>query len=152
MRELTVEQQTSASPDKVWSIITNLEEAPNTISGILSIERSDGGSEFGVGSRWRETRRMFGKESTETMEVTGISEGHSYTTEARSHGARYQSSMRVDPIQNDGSRITMTFGAEPEGRIARLMAATLGRFFERATRKTLEQDLADIAATAERAV
>lgn len=45
----------------------------------------------------------------------------------------------------------MTFGAQPQGIVAKVMSATIGRLFMGATRKALRKDLDDIAAAAERA-
>jgi hypothetical protein len=46
----------------------------------------------------------------------------------------------------------MTFGAETGGgRVSRLLARTMGKAFEGATRKALQQDLDDIVAAAENA-
>jgi hypothetical protein len=43
----------------------------------------------------------------------------------------------------------MSFGAEPIGSAAKVMAATIGRLFESATKKAFARDLDDIAAVAE---
>ncbi len=151
MREFVVTRETAASPERVWSIVTAIEQAPSVISGITSVERLDEGTGFGVGTRWREVRRMFGKQATEEMVVTEVDAGRSYVTEARSHGARYRTVVSVEPSSAGGSRIAITFGAEPERAVARVVAATLGRLFERATRTALERDAADIARAAEAA-
>ncbi len=148
MRELTVSQEVAADPEAVWAIITDLDGFERTISAIEEIERLDGGDGFGVGTRWRETRKMFGRTATEEMEVTSIDDGRSYVTEADSHGAHYRTVMSVEPSGSDGSRLSTTFGAEPQGLVTKVVAATVGRLFERATRKALEQDLAEIAAAA----
>ncbi len=148
MKELTATRETSATPAQVWKVITDIEGAADTISGIEKVERLDGGSNFGVGTRWRETRTLFGKTSTEEMEVTEVDPGRSYVTEARSHGAFYRSLLKVEPSDSGGSRLTFVFGAEPEGMVAKIMSATIGRFFEGATRKAIEQDLVDISKAA----
>jgi len=148
MMELSTSRDVSAPADAVWSVLTDLEGAADRISGILEIEILEGGGDFGIGTKWRETRKMFGREATEVMEVTELEPGKSYTTEANSHGAHYRSKMSVEPV-GAGSRVTMTFAGEPHGTIAKVMAATVGKLFEGATRKAIQQDLADIAAAAE---
>ena len=148
MRELVVTHDSSAGPAKVWSVLTDLDNAATTISAIEKVERLDGGGGFELGTSWRETRTMFGKTATEDMAVTELDPGRSYKTEARSHGAHYVSTNRVDPIEG-GSRITVTFGAEPTSVFARVFAVTIGRLFDNATRKALAKDLTEIAATAE---
>jgi carbon monoxide dehydrogenase subunit G len=148
MRELTASLEVAAKPESVWAIITDLDAFERTISAVESVERLDGGDGFGVGTRWRETRKMFGRAATEEMEVTSLDDGRSYVTEADSHGAHYRTVMTVEPSGSDGSRLSMTLGAEPHGMVTRVVAATVGRLFERATRKALEKDLAEIAAAA----
>lgn len=149
MRELVVVQDSSATPENVWRVLTDLDAAASTISAIEKVERLDDGAGFGVGTTWRETRTMFGKTATEDMTVTALDPGRSYTTEARSHGALYRSTHRVEPIEG-GSRITMAFGAEPTSTISKIFAFTIGRLFDSYTRKALAKDLTDIAAAAER--
>ena len=148
VRELAVSQDSVASPDNVWRVLTDLDNAAATIAAIEKIERLDGGSGFAVGTSWRETRTMFGRTATEDMTVTELDPGRSYTTEARSHGAFYRSTLLVEPIEG-GSRITMAFGAEPKSAFARFFAVTIGRLFDSYTRKALAKDLTDIAAAAE---
>ncbi len=148
MRELRATTETSATPAQVWKVLTDIEGAAETISGIEKIERLDGGSGFGVGTRWRETRTLFGRTATEEMEVTEVEPGRSYVTEARSHGAFYRSEVKVEPSPAGGSRLTWVFGAQPESLVAKIMGATIGRFFDGATKKALEQDLVDIAKAA----
>jgi hypothetical protein len=55
----------------------------------------------------------------------------------------------VEPIEG-GSRITVTFGAEPTSAISKVFAVTIGRLFDNATRKALAKDLTEIAIAAER--
>jgi carbon monoxide dehydrogenase subunit G len=148
MRELTVSHEVEAEPESVWALITDLDAFEQTISAIEKVERLDGGDGFGVGTRWRETRKMFGRTATEEMEVTSVEGGRSYVTEADSHGAHYRTVMTVEPSGPGRARLSTTFGAEPHGMVTKLIAATVGRLFERATRNALERDLVEIAAAA----
>lgn len=148
MDDLRISRTINAPPDRVWRVITDLERSPEVISGITAVERLDSGSDFAVGTTWRETRIMFGREATEVMEIVAVDEGRSYTAAADGRGARYRSTLSVSPAEG-GSTLTMTFGAEPTGPVARILGATVGRLFAGATRKAIEQDLEDIAAAAE---
>jgi len=130
-------------------VLTDLDNAAATISAIEAVERLDGGNRFDVGTTWRETRTMFGKKATEEMTVTQLDPGRSYTTEAKSHGAHYRSTHRVEQVEG-GSRITMAFGAEPTSAISKIFSVTIGKLFDNATRKALAKDLAEIAVAAER--
>ena len=149
MPNLGVSREVAASAGVVWTIMTDLEESVNTVSAIQSIEILSEPQEFGVGTRWRETRTMFGKQATEVMWVTEVDSGTSYVVEAESNGAMYRTIMKVVGTGEHSSKISMDFGAEPTGTMAKVMGATVGKLFASATRKALAQDLDDIAAAAE---
>lgn len=149
MTVITVERDIAASPERVWAIVTDLERTAEVIRAITALERTDGGSGFAVGTSWRETRVMFGREATEEMAVSALDEGRSYTVVSDSRGVLYRSVMRVDPA-DQGCRLRWEFDAEPKSLSGRLMSL-LGRFFEGSTRKALQADLDDIAAAAEAA-
>jgi len=129
--------------------MTNLEGFPDAISGIEHVERLDEGSGFDVGTKWRETRTLFGRTATEDMWVTELDPGHSYVVEANSHGAEYRTTQSVEPDGDGGSVLLMSFSGNPTGTMAKVMSATIGRLFVNATRRAFEQDLADIASAAE---
>ena len=145
MSELSVSREVAVSPEALWELITDLDRSPSVISAVTSIERLDSGSEFGMGTKWRETRVTFGRESTEDLEVTHIDPGRSYTVETDSG---YRSVISVDPSPA-GSIITISLGTEPSGPVSKVLAGTIGKLFEGGTRQALVQDLDDIAVAAE---
>ena len=149
VKQIEVTHDSSAPADVVWQVMTDLGRTVDVISTITEVERLDDGDGFEVGTRWRETRELFGREASEVLEVTAIdTEGHSYVVEADNRGTHYVSTVGVRP-SGDGSELRMTLGAEASGSVGRLLSRTIGRAFEGATRKALEQDLEDIAAAAE---
>jgi len=129
--------------------MTNLEEFPDAISGIEHVQRLDEGTGFEIGTMWRETRTMFGRTATEDMWVTEFEPGRSYVVEANSHGTEYRTTQSVEPDGDGGSVLSMSFSGNPTGTMAKVVSATIGRFFANATRKAFEQDLTDIASAAE---
>ncbi len=149
MNEIVLSRDVGAASERVWNVMTDLERAPEVLSAVDRIERMDDHADFGVGTRWRETRTLFGKQATEELEVTSVQQGRSYTVEADSRGAHYRSTMRVEPLGPDRSRLHLTFGAEPGSLLGRIFSAAIGRLFAGATRKALQGDLDDIAAAAE---
>ena len=149
MTRINVSRTVAAPADVVWSILIDLDGSVDAISAIQSIEILSDGEQFGVGTKWRETRTMFGRQATEVMWVTDVDPGISYVVEAESNGARYTTVMKVLPSGDDTCELSMEFGAEAIGTMARVMGATVGKLFESATRKALAQDLDDIAVAAE---
>lgn len=148
MTTVSVSREIAADPAAVWSIMVGIDRWVEVVDAIEAVDRLDDGDGFGVGTTWRETRTMFGREATEVMEVTEHEERVRYATFAESHGTKYHSEMRVDP-SGVGSRLSMSLRGEPQTLLAKIADATVGRFFMGATRKALAKDLADIAAAAE---
>lgn len=146
--EMQVSREIAASPHRVWALITDLDDAPQLLSGVVQVERL-GGPDFGIGTRWRETRVMFEREATEEMEVTAVDAGRRYEVTADAGSTSYRTVMSVEPLGNDRCRLSMSFAAESSSVTGKLAAATIGRLFQKSTRKMCEQDLEDIAATAE---
>lgn len=144
-----VSHRIAAPAESVWELITDLPGSAGIISAINTVEMLSEPGPFAVGTRWRESRTMFGRQATEVMEVSELTPGESYTTVAESHGARYESTLTVLPETPDSCTLTMSFTGEPTSSAGRLMAATVGRLFAGATRKALAQDLRDLAAAAE---
>jgi carbon monoxide dehydrogenase subunit G len=148
MDDITVIRRIDAPAADVWSLVTDLERSVDALRGITAIERLDDGDGFGVGTRWRETRELFGREATEEMEVVDLAPGSSYTVEARSGNTHYVSTIEVRPLDATSCELLMSLAGRSSSVAGRLAAATLGRLFSPATRRAMERDLDDIAAAA----
>jgi carbon monoxide dehydrogenase subunit G len=69
--QLQITHTLPAPPERAFQGLTNLENADAWMPDLIRIERLDDAAS-GVGSRWRETRKLYGKESTEELEVTAF--------------------------------------------------------------------------------
>jgi carbon monoxide dehydrogenase subunit G len=148
---LTLERSIGAPADAVWRVLTDLEGTAAVLSGVTRVERLAGAG-YSIGTRWRETRTMLGREATEEMEVVGIVPGRSTTIAAESHGMRYRTEFSLEPTEGGaGTLLRMRFsgGYESPSWIQRAAAKLTAGLGMAATRKAMEQDLADIAAAAE---
>jgi carbon monoxide dehydrogenase subunit G len=67
--EFQVTEVLPGTPERAFQALTDFEGASRWMPGLASVERV-GDVQEGVGSRWRETRMMGGKEVTEELEVT----------------------------------------------------------------------------------
>ena len=74
----------------------------------------------GVGTKFKETRKMFGKEATETMEVAEFDPPRSYKLHANSCGTIYEFRMTFTP-EGNGTRLAASFTATPVSFWARIM-------------------------------
>jgi len=146
---VTTKVPVNASKHDVWQVVTDIENAPSTISGIDEVEILDRPPEGIVGLKWKETRTLFGKTATETMWITDAVEDDYYETEARSHGSVYRSKIYLS--EQDGmTELGMDFDAEAQSLTAKVFSAIMGFMMKSATRKALLQDLNDVKAVVEK--
>jgi carbon monoxide dehydrogenase subunit G len=146
---IEVSQPVAAPASAVWQVITDLPHWSEVVAGIDSVERLDTADGFGVGTRWRETRTMYGRTATEEMEVTAVEPGRSYTTQARNGSTLYTSVMSVQPRGDSASLLSMTFDAQAGGLLNKTLGAVVGRLMAGNVRKMMQKDLQDIARRAE---
>jgi uncharacterized membrane protein len=137
----------NAPIEKVFEVFTDLNKASERVKGITKLEMIDGPDRMQVGTRWRETRTMFGKEATEEMWVTELAQNASYTVEAQSHGTKYYSKYFFKR-NGDATEVKMMFEGKPVSTSACLMSF-MGLLFAGATKKMLHKDLEDLKAACE---
>jgi uncharacterized protein YndB with AHSA1/START domain len=130
-------------PDTVFTALVEIETWDQWVPGLVRIERVTPGP-FGPGTRWRETRRVFGREATEEFEV-----------------------IEYEPPRRLGLRVDGTRGSSKRGeylfeyRLAPSVSGTelvlngeirlggwleiVGRLFVLPYRKAIEKDLTALA-------
>ncbi|MFE5485883.1 SRPBCC family protein [Streptomyces sp. NPDC056527] len=149
-KSVVVERRIAATPGPVWEALTDLKDLERVLSGVERVEVLTEGA-FGVGTRWRETRRMMGKEATEEMTVTEAVPPDRYVTVADSHGMHYVSEIALRPDGTSATTVRMTFSASPaEGSRMGFLAKLLSGLGSKAVSRALAKDLDDVAASVER--
>lgn len=144
-----VSEKINASPETVFAAASDFPNAPQRITGIKKMEMLTQGP-VGVGTKFRETRVMFGKEATETMEVVDFQPGRSYTLAAASCGCEYRTVVSVRPA-GAGSEVTFDFSGRPLSFGAKVMSALMGWMMKGACMKAVRQDLSDLKVAVESA-
>ncbi|MBM3986179.1 MAG: SRPBCC family protein [Planctomycetes bacterium] len=145
MKPLTVSRSVPAPPERVFALLTDLDGAPGRIRNIRSVEKLVPGP-LRVGTRWKETRLMFGREASEVMEALALEPGRRMEVGAESCGMRYRTVLEV-AREGAGTRVSMTFSGQPVTLAARLMAPLAGLMAGK-LRQCLEEDLEDIGKAA----
>lgn len=147
MARLTLTRHVAAPREQVFAVFTDLEGSAARIDSIRKVERLTPGP-FGAGTRWSETRVMFGKERTEILEVTAFDAPTGYTVACVSCGAVYTTVFR---FEEDGAatRVTMEYVARPMTFMARVLAVMMTPMMG-AMRKALEGDLDALKHAAEK--
>jgi carbon monoxide dehydrogenase subunit G len=147
--QVAVERRIAAPSAQVWEALTGIEDTPRVISGIERIEMLSE-SPFRVGTRWRETRLIFGKEATEELYVTACEAPARYVVESDSRGVHYTSEFTLTPETDDATTVHLSFVSETEKKS---LSGTMGKFLDglgsKAVAKTLAKDLEDVATSLE---
>jgi len=141
-----------APQEAAFAAVSDFPNAANMIDGINSIEmlsQANDGSAIGVGTRFKESRTMFGKEAVEEMEVTEYDPPRAYTLSAVSCGVKFDSRVTcLEETPGDGRgggcRVSYDIKTEPQTLVARIVGPVMGLFMKGAMRKAMEKDLADI--------
>ena len=132
-----------APRSRVWEVVTDVENTPNTISGVDEIEILERPADGLRGLKWLEKRTIFGKTASETMWISDAEAPSFYTTEARSHGSIYRTVIRLAE-EGRGTRLSMQFESTAESGMAKVMAILFGPLMKRTIAKALLKDLQDV--------
>lgn len=146
---LTLVREIAAPVDDVWHVLTHVEDSAAILSGVSSIEMLTDGP-YGVGTRWRETRKMMGGSETEEMAVVVVDAPRRTAIRSEARGAVYGTTFTLERAAG-GTRLSMEFGGEATdtGLLRRVLMALPTRLGLMMAKKMMRQDLADIAAAAE---
>lgn len=147
MPSVTLSTEVNAPIARVFDVFTDLQAAPQRIPAITKIEVLTEGP-VGRGTRFRETRTMFGKPATETMEFTEFTPGQSYTISANSCGALFQTAFRFRSVEGR-THVEQVTEAKPVTLFAKLMTP-LSMLMMGTMKKAMAQDLESLKAAAER--
>ena len=141
MAKVTFSQRIERPRGEVFRVFTDLEQMPKRIDGIKGVEKLTEGP-VGVGTRFSETREIFGKSATEEMEFTDFQVDESYTVECDSHGTHYRSIFQFEPVGNQ-TDVNVVFEAKPVSLKAKLLAP-LGWLMIGTTKKIFQRDVEDL--------
>lgn len=147
---MIVEDQVTINGSKaaVWAAVSNIENAPAIISGIMKVEVVEKPASGLVGFRWRETRMLFGKPTTVEMWITDAAENEFYKARAEENGFVFVTTMTISD-SGGGVTLTSTHETRPQGIVARLKAIPMF-LFRGVIRKCIKEDLNGVKAAVEK--
>jgi hypothetical protein len=143
---IMVETLVAAAPARVFAVAADVPRWPQIIAGISRIEMLTTGP-VTTGTRFRETRTMFGREETQAMAVVEFVPPTRFVLAAESHGTRYRAEHKFLPVDG-GTLLTLALDGVPETLVARLLAPLAWAMRGRVARM-LDADLADLKRAAE---
>jgi uncharacterized membrane protein len=129
----------TASPERVWEVLTDVERWPEQIAVDESVERLDDGP-LKVGSRAKVKQE---KLAAGVWEVTELVPGESFVWTSRQPGVRLTGRHTVTAEPAGGSRLTLAF--EQSGPLSWLVSLLLGRV----VRRYVDAESAALKSTAE---
>lgn len=122
----------------VWDLSTDLStwsELTDVKVDALTVE------EFGVGTRWRETRKMMGRDSAQEWEITKIDAPTTYRAVSQAMGAKwvYDQFLVAD---GDGTRMFVEFDLAPTSSASRISYAATWPVMSMMMRRGMATDFA----------
>jgi len=137
--EISLIEEFNAPPARVFGAITDLENWHKWMPGLVRVERLTQG-EYGTGAQWRETRKMMGREATETFEVTAFEPGKSmelFVDGRKGSSGRGEYRFRYT-FEEAGGRTRMTLHGTITGMGC--LGAVFGWMFKGMFRKQIAKD------------
>ncbi|QDU86512.1 Polyketide cyclase / dehydrase and lipid transport [Planctomycetes bacterium Pla163] len=129
MPSLTVSRTIDAPVEKVFDVSTDVHIWADVVPAIQRVEVLTDGP-VGLGTRFRETRTMFGRDATETMEFIEFERPNRYVLGAQSHGCRYRSIFTLTP-DGGGTKLEMVFEGTPLTFGAKVMSVVMRPFMKK---------------------
>jgi carbon monoxide dehydrogenase subunit G len=152
MLSFTLTKRINAPLETVFDVASDLAHAAEQFRGIEKIEVLTPGP-VGVGTRWRETRRMMGREATETIEFTAFDRPRSYTVGCESCGTYMETTFHFAPTENaaNGPATELMLDNRWEARslLAKLISPLTKPIIAKMMRGCMESDLEDLKSAAE---
>jgi hypothetical protein len=136
--EMHVSKVINAPVEQVFDVFSDIEQIEHRVPGIIKSEILSEVTS-GIGTRWRETREMFGREAVEEMEISAFAPNQSYEVIAESGGAAYHT-IYTFTSEGDGTNVALVFSATPKNLFSKLMSP-LGYLFKGVVRKAFEADM-----------
>ncbi len=119
MAQVTVQRHIAAPVDRVFQAVAHIENFAKAVPQISNVEFLTE-SHVGVGTRFRETRVMHGKEASTELEVTEYEPNDRVRLVADSHGTVWDTVFTVKPA-NGGTDLEMVMDAKAYKLLAKLM-------------------------------
>lgn len=145
--QLLLEETVQAPRAVTFEVFSDLEGAAQNLDSIQSIEVLGGGP-VGQGTRFRETRIMFGKEATEEMEFSAYEPPSSYTVTGFSCGVEFNTTYSFEEA-GGATKVTMDMSSRNRTLFAKVVGPLMGLMMTKTMKKAMAADNAQLKAVAE---
>jgi len=135
MTRIVAKKLISASRDVVFDSVSNFAEMPNTIPDIVGVEFLTK-QHSGVGTRFRETRRMGKREMVTELEVTEMEAPERIRIVTDSHGTVWDTVFSLEERGAD-CELCIDMDARPHALLQRFLTPLMKPLFRRGIKKHL---------------
>jgi hypothetical protein len=149
LMEVAAEIEIARPREIVWAAITDIERWTSMVTSIIGIKILSRPAHGLVGLKWEETRRMFGKQATETLWVTDAVEHEYYCSRAESHGSVYITRFSLRDL-GDKTLLSISFSGESQTPLIKTVSFCMAPFIKSTVVNALHKDLGDIKAQIEK--
>lgn len=147
MAAIELEIHIARPPEEVFEVFVDIPRSPDHVQAITRVEMLTSGPVV-PGTRWKETRSMYGREETLELEISELVRPDHYVVQADAHGTRYVTRFDFTP-SGEGTQVKLSFDATPRTALAKLMGV-LTKMMLRSFSRSMQKDLEDLKAAVER--
>ena len=140
MTQVAVERWIEAPASVIFKAVAEVEHLPATNPDIVRVD-FEGDQKTGVGTRFKETRRMGKKEMVTALEITEWVDDERVRMVADSHGTVWDTVFTVTP-EGDGARLKIAMDA----RAHKLLPKLMNPIFKGMFRKGMDKHIAQLKA------
>jgi hypothetical protein len=139
-----IKRLVAPKPEAVFAVVSDILRWPLTIRSVQSIELLTPGP-LEKGTRFRETRTLFGRTTTQDMEIADFEPPRRLRIIPYDPDLRYELDHIIDAL-GGGSRLLMVFRSRPQTIAGKGLLPLMSPFLEIRLRDELEQDMDDLTA------
>ena len=133
MHGFTITRAIDAPVEHVFAVFTDFQNAAKRVPSIHGVEMLTDGP-VARGTRFRETRRVYGRRTSAEMEIIRFEPGEGYVVECRSGETLFTSACMMEAYEG-GTRVEVALTVETTSLLSRLRVAVvlpaMRREFER---------------------
>ncbi|MCP9292442.1 SRPBCC family protein [Gracilimonas sediminicola] len=135
MSTITVTKRIHAPKELVFKTVSDIKNFSNAVPDITNVEFLTE-QEYGVGTKFRETRDMNGRKASTELEVTELVENAHIRIVSDTMGTVWDSLFTVEK-KEDGTELTLIMDA----KAYKLMSKIINPFMKGMMKKALEKDM-----------
>ncbi len=143
--QIDIKRTVAASPAEAFATVSELLEWPLVIGSIRTIQVLTPGG-IREGAQLLETRFLFGRETTQTLEVAQMEPPHRLRLVVQDPDVDFELDHVIDGIIGGGSRLTLIFKSNPQTQAGKAASPFITTLLGITLRDELEQDLLDLSA------